>query len=38
MSAINWSHGDGDNSEVVMATLGKKQGANKKDWTNIKVR
>ncbi len=34
--AINWSLGDG--SEVVLATLGKKQGANKRNWDNPKLR
>ncbi len=34
--AINWSLGDGP--EVVLATLGKKQGANKRNWDNPKLR
>jgi hypothetical protein len=37
-SAVNWSHEDEDDSEVVLATLGKKQGANKKNWDNPKLR
>lgn len=37
-TSINWSYEDEDDSEVVLATLGKKQGANKKNWDNPKVR